>query len=179
MLVRSLDFAIAVMFGCHSLLKHLSTLLMRSSLGNIFPNDARWLTICVNLFCISYMVSFWFILKSSYSCVRVFILDLFTSVVPSWVTCNVSHISFVFLQFETLKYSSNPNTEVIIFLVFKLYCTFLLPPSLPPIFFSPLIYIQLTVKNYQLFIQIRKNFKNNKFVLLNIFSRLFLTVSCI
>ena len=42
-------------------------------------------------------------------------------VVPSRVTCNVSHISFAFLQFETLKYSSMPNAEVIIFLAFKLY----------------------------------------------------------
>ena len=29
--------------------------------------------------------------------VRVFILDLFTSFVPSWVTCKISHISFAFL----------------------------------------------------------------------------------
>ena len=38
---RSLDSTIAITFGCYSLLKHLSTFLMRSSLGNIFPNDAR------------------------------------------------------------------------------------------------------------------------------------------
>ena len=37
------------------------------------------------------------------------------------VTCKVSHISFAFLQFETLKNSSMPNAEVIIFLAFKLY----------------------------------------------------------
>ena len=36
-------------------------------------------------------------------------------------SCNVSHIYFAFLQFETIKYSSMPNAEVIIFFAFKLY----------------------------------------------------------
>ena len=84
-LMRSLDSIIAITFCCHCLLKHLSTLLMRSSLGSIFPNDVGWITIWVNLFYIYCMVSYWFILNSSYSYVRVFILNLLTSVVPSWV----------------------------------------------------------------------------------------------
>ena len=38
---KSLDSVMAVTFGCHSLLRHLNTLFMRSSFGKILPNDAR------------------------------------------------------------------------------------------------------------------------------------------
>ena len=58
-----------------------------------------------------------------------FILDLLTFVVPSCVNCRVSHISLALFQFETLKYSSIPRADVIMFLAFKLYCTHLLSSS--------------------------------------------------
>jgi len=41
MLDRSRDSVMAITLGYHSLLKHLKTLLIRSSFGNIFPKDAR------------------------------------------------------------------------------------------------------------------------------------------
>ena len=112
---RSLLSEIAVTLGCHSLLKHLKTLLIKSSLGKIFPKEARCLTICVNLFCMLWMFSLGFILNNSYSCVMVLTLDLFTSVVYSCVSWRVSHISLTFVLFDTLKYSSIPRAEVIMF----------------------------------------------------------------
>jgi len=119
----------AVTLGCHSLLKHLKTLLIKSSLGKVFPKKARWLTMCVNLFCMLWMFSFVFILKSSYSWVSVLILDLFTLVVPSCVSWSVSHISLALVQFEILKYSSIPRAEVKMFLALRLYWTLLLSSS--------------------------------------------------
>ena len=76
---------------------------------------------CVNLFCMLWMFSLVFILNNSYSCVRVLTLDLFTSVVTSCVSWRVSHISFAFEQFDTLKYSSIPKAELIMFLALRLY----------------------------------------------------------
>ena len=118
---KFLDSAITITVGCYCLLKHLKTLLIKSSLGNVFHNEARWLTIWVNIFCISWILLAWFILKMEYSSVRVLILALFTSLVSSWVTCRVSHISWTILQFDTWKNSPCPKVEVL-----KLYWTFFL-----------------------------------------------------
>ena len=121
MVAKFLDTTIVVTYGCHCLQKHLNTLLIKSSLGNIFPNDVRWLTISINLFCIAWILSPGFILKSSYSCVRILILAFFNSLVPSWVTCSVSYISLAILQLDTRKNSSCSKAEVVIFLALKLY----------------------------------------------------------
>ena len=56
-------------------------------------------------------------------------LDLFTSVVPSCVSWRVSHISFAFEQLDTLKYSSIPRAEVMMFLALRLYWILLLSSS--------------------------------------------------
>ena len=48
---------------------------------------------------------------------------------PSCISWRVSHISFAFEQFGTLKYSSIPRTEVIMFLALRLYWILFLSSS--------------------------------------------------
>ena len=81
-------------FGCQDLSKHLRILMFSSSLSKILPRMMRWFTMWVNLFCTSEMFSPFNILNISYSWIKACFLALFISVVPSWVTPRMSHVSF-------------------------------------------------------------------------------------
>jgi len=65
--VKSLVSEIVVTLGYQLLSKHFRILILNSSLSNCLPSPIRWLTMCVNLFWISTMVSPCYILNSSYS----------------------------------------------------------------------------------------------------------------
>ena len=96
--VKSLVLDIAVTLGCQLLSKHLKILMFSSSLSNYFSSIIRWLTIWVNRFWTSVMVSPGCILNNSYSLMSACFLARFKSFVPSCVTSNMSHISFAKLH---------------------------------------------------------------------------------
>lgn len=83
------------------LFKHLKTLLVAISLQMGLPSAFKRFTRWVNLFCISTTVSPCFIWKCSNSWFKVLILAHFFSFVPSWATCNESHIALAVVQWET------------------------------------------------------------------------------
>ena len=74
--VRSFDSVIVVTFGYHDLSKPFRTLMFNSSLSKVFSRPMRLFTMCVNLFCTSAIVSFFYILKSSYSSINACFLTL-------------------------------------------------------------------------------------------------------
>ena len=100
-----------------------------SSFSKVFSRLMRWLMMWVNIFWTSTIISPLSILNISYSWIRVCFLALFTSLVPSWVTSKVSHISFADLHWETLKNSSEFKAEVIMFLAMQSNLAFLLLES--------------------------------------------------
>ena len=114
--VKSLDSEITVTLDSQDLSKHLMILMFSFSLSKILPRLMSWFTMWVNLFCTSKMVSLLSILNISYSCIRACILALCTSMVLSWVTSRMSHISFVVADCKTLKNSSEFRAEVMMFL---------------------------------------------------------------
>jgi len=97
MMDKSLDYKMAVTFGCQFLSRHFNTLMFSSSLSNSLPRPMRWLTMWVNLFW-TLAIDSHFCLKSSYSWIKACFLALFTSFVPSCVTFGTFHISFVLLH---------------------------------------------------------------------------------
>ena len=103
---KSLVSDIAVTLGCQLISKHLRILMFSSSLSNYFPSPITWLTIWVNRFWTSAMVSPSCILNNSYSLMSSCFLGRFKSFVPSCVTSSMSHISFAELHWDTLKNSS-------------------------------------------------------------------------
>ena len=105
------------------------TLMLSSSLSKVFPRLIRWFIMWVNHFCTSTMVSPFNILNISYSCMRVWFLDLFTSFAHSWVTSKESHISFVDSHWDTLKNSLELKADVVMFLAMQSYWDFLLSCS--------------------------------------------------
>jgi len=122
--VKSLVSKIFVTLGYQLLSKHFRILILNCSLSNYFPSPIRWLTMCVNLFWTSAIVSPSCILNNSYSWINSCFRALFTSVVPSCVTSRMSHISLGEIHCDTLKNSSRFNTEVIMLLATQSYCIF-------------------------------------------------------
>jgi len=100
--VKSLVSNIIVTLGCQLLLRHFKILMFSSSLSNYLPSPIKWLTMRVNLFCTSSMVSPCCILNNSSSWINACFLALFTSMVPSCVTSSMSHISLAKLHCEKL-----------------------------------------------------------------------------
>lgn len=66
------------------------------------------------------------LMKSTCSWVNVFILSLFTLILPSWMIWRVSHISLADPQCETHKNSLRPRGVMMIVLDFRLHYNFLL-----------------------------------------------------
>jgi len=128
--VKSLVFETVVTLGYQLLSRHFRILMFSSSLSKCLPSLIRWLTMWVNRFCTSIIVSPFYIQNNSYSWIKACFLALFTSVVPSWVTSSISHISYVELHCDTLKNSSRFKTKIIIFLTMQTYCTFLFSTSI-------------------------------------------------
>jgi len=115
---------IVVTFGCQLLPKHFKIFIFSSSLSKYLPTPIKWLTILVNRSCISTTIYPCCIQNNSYSWIKACFLALLTSLVPSWVTSSISHISFSEEHCDTLKNSSRFKTYVIICLAMHSYWTF-------------------------------------------------------
>jgi hypothetical protein len=109
----------AVTFGCHSLVRDLSTLRLSLSLVKVLLSVFKWFVKCTNLFCKLRIDYLGYIRNNSYSWLNVFNLDLLTFVILSCVSTKVSQISFVVVHVEIQKnsfMSRAPQRRFIIFL---------------------------------------------------------------
>ena len=99
-------------------------LFTNSSSRIIFSNWFSWFTVVVNLSNHVVMLSFSSILNISYWFDKRVILDSFTCVVPSWVTFNLSQISFAVLHVEIRLNSVAIKKKCRVLIVLKFIWTF-------------------------------------------------------
>lgn len=143
---------IVVTFGCHATFNDLRNLRFKSSFVNIFQRSIKLFLKCINLLYKSRTVSPGCILNISYSCNRVFSLDIFTYIVPSCVTSKVYQISFVFLQFEIRNNSSIPRSDVRMFFALLSYNIYFLSSLFQePFTFTSSTLLMIIVGKYEQF----------------------------